>query len=138
MKSLEITIRPNTPDVVISSEAIISNLNMSDKESSIKTVASYLREDIQDYCRSLPPLIWPPTVEDLCTESRLPPASVTLILTNLLKSNDGVQTLKVNMLVDSYSADFIHGASQGACITKKHFLVVFDPHNLAGKKKLRK
>ena len=111
---------------------------MSDKESSIKTVASYLREDIQDYCRSLPPLIWPPTVEELCTENRLPPASVTLILTNLSKSNDGFQTLSVNMLVDSYSADFIHGVSLGACITKKHFLVVFDPHNLAGQKKLRK
>ena len=101
-------------------------------------MASYLREDIQEYCRSLPPLSWPPTVEELCTENRLPPASVTLILRNLLKSNDDFQTLKVNILVDSYSADFIHGVSQGACITRKHFLVVFDPHNLAGQKRLRK
>ena len=82
---------------------------MSDKESSIKRVAIYLREDIEEYCKSLPPLNWPPTVEELCTENRLPPASVTLFLTNLLKSKDDIQTVKVNRLVDSYSADFIHG-----------------------------
>ena len=71
-KLIFITVRPITPDIVISFEAIESNLNMSDKESSIKRVASYLREDIQEYCRSPPPLSWPPTVEELCTENRLP------------------------------------------------------------------
>ena len=53
-KLIFITVRSNTPDVVISSEAIESILNMSDKESSIKRVASYLRGDIQEFCRSLP------------------------------------------------------------------------------------
>ena len=53
-KIIFITVRPNTPDVVISSEAIESILNMLDKESNIKRVASYLREDIQESCRSLP------------------------------------------------------------------------------------
>ena len=85
---------------------------MSDKESSIKRLASYLREDIQEYCRSLLPLSWPPTVEELCTENRLPPASVTLFLTNLLKLKDDVQPVKVHRLVDSYSADFIHEVSK--------------------------
>ena len=82
-KLIFITVRPNTPDVVISCEAIESTLNMSDKESSIKRLVSYLREDIQEYCRSLSPLSWPPTVEELCTENRLPPTSVTLFLTSL-------------------------------------------------------
>ena len=49
-KLIFITARPNTPDVVISSDAIESTINMSDKESSIKRVASYLREDVQEYC----------------------------------------------------------------------------------------
>ena len=97
-----ITVRPNNTDVVISSAVVDSTLIMSDKESSINRVASYLREDIQEYCRSLPPLSWPPTVEDLCAENRLPPASVTLFLTNLLKSKDEVQTMKVNRLVETY------------------------------------
>ena len=122
-KLVFITVRPNTPDVVISSEAIESTLNMSDKESSIKRMATYLHEDIQEHCRSLPPINWPPTIEELCTENRLPPASVTLFLTNLLKSEDDIQTVKINRLVDSYSADFTHGVSKGACITKKHFQV---------------
>ena len=53
-KLIFITVRPNTPDVAIGSEAIESTLNMSDKGSSIKRVASYLREKY--CCRSLPPL----------------------------------------------------------------------------------
>ena len=134
-KLVFITVRPNTPDVVISSEAIESTLNIYDKESSIKMAASYLREDTLEYCRSLPLVSWSATVEELCTENRLPPASVTLFLTNLLKSKDDVQTVKVNRLVDSYSADFIHGVSKGACITKKHFLVDLGRHNLTGQKK---
>ena len=103
-KLISITVRPDTHDVVINSEAIESTLNMSDKETSIK---SYLREDIQEYCTSLPLLSWPPTVEELCAENRLPPASITLFLTNLLRLKHDVQTVKVNRLVDSYSTDFI-------------------------------
>ena len=133
-KLIFITARPNTPDVVISSDAIESTINMSDKESSIKRVASYLREDVQEYCWSLPSLSWAPTVEELYTENRLPPAS--LFLTNFLKSKDDVQTVEVNRLVHSYSADFIHRVSKGACITKKHFLVALGLHNLTGQKKV--
>ena len=58
-KLIFITVRPNTPDVVISSHAIESTLDISNKNSSIKKVASYLRKDIQEYSRSLPPLGWP-------------------------------------------------------------------------------
>ena len=45
-KLIFITVRPNTPNVMISSETIESTLNMSDKESSIKRVASYLHKGI--------------------------------------------------------------------------------------------
>ena len=58
-KLIFITVRPNTPAVVISSQAIESTLDISNKNSSIKKVASYLRKDIQEYSRSLPPLGWP-------------------------------------------------------------------------------
>lgn len=135
-KLIFITVRPNSPDVVISSEAVEATLEMSDKKSCIQRVASFLREDIQEYCKSLPPLSWPPTIEELCTENRLPPASITLFLTNLLKSSDESQTEKVSRLVESYSADFIHGVSKGACITKKHFLLALGLHNLTGQKKV--
>ena len=75
-KLIFITVRPNKPDVVVSSEAIKSTLNMSGKESSIERVASYLLEDIQEYCKSLMPLSWPPAVEELCSEIRLPPFKI--------------------------------------------------------------
>ena len=134
-KLIFITVTPNSP-VVISSEAVEATLEMSDKKSCIQRVASFLREDIQEYCKSLPPLSWPPTIEELCTENRFPPASITLFLTNLLKSSDECQTEKVSRLVESYFADFIHGVSKGACITKKHFLLALGLHNLTGQKKV--
>ena len=135
-KLIFITVRRNSPDVVISSEAVEATLEMSDKKSCIQRVASFLRENIQEYCKSLPPLSLPPTIEELFTENRLPPASITLFLTNLLKSSDESQTEKVSRLVESYSADFIHGVSKGACIKKKHFLLALGLHNLTGQKKV--
>ena len=127
---------PNSPDVLISSEAVEAPSEMSDKKSCIQRLAIFLCEDIQEYCKSLPPLSWPTTIEELCTENRLPPASITLFLTNLLKSSDESQAEKVSRLVESYSADFIHGVSKGACITKKHFLLALGLHNLTGQKKV--
>ena len=96
-KLIFLTARANTPDVVISSDTVEAQVDVSDKESNIKKVASYLREDIQEYCRSLPALSWPPTVEELSADSRLPPASVTLFLTNLLKCQI---MLQVSTLID--------------------------------------
>ena len=130
------TARQNTPDVVISSDTLTDQVDVSDKDSAIKKVASYLREDIQEYCRSLPALSWPPTVEELCADNRLPPASVTLFLTNLFKSSDHASSKNVNRLVDSYSADLIHGVSGGSFITQKHFLLGLGLHNLTGKREV--
>ena len=56
--------RPNSPGVLISSEAVEATLEMSDKKSCMQRVASFLRGDIQEYCKSLPPLSYPPTIED--------------------------------------------------------------------------
>ena len=92
---------------------------MSDKESSIFWSLS-----------------WPPTVEELCTENRLAPISVTLFLIKFLKSKDDAQTVKVNRLVDSYCAGFIHGVSKSACIARKLFLVALKLHNLTVQKKV--
>ena len=135
-KLLFLTSRPNTPDIVISSGTVEARVDVSDKESDIKKVANYLRKDIEEYCQSLPALSWPPTVEELSADDRLPPASVTLFLTNLLKTLDHSSSTNINRLVDSYAADFIHGASKGACIMKKHFLLGLGLHNLTGKKKV--
>ena len=90
---------------------------ISDKESSIIKVANYLGKDIEEYCDSLPPTSWPPTVEELSAESRFPPASVTSFLTNVLKSVGHGVSVNVQWLVDSYTDDFIHGVSKGEVIS---------------------
>ena len=92
-KLIFVTVIPNKPDVVISSEAIKSTMNMLDRKSNLKkpvTCVRISRNTVDHY----QPLSWPRTVEELSTESTMSPTSVTLLLTNLLKSKDDVQTLK--------------------------------------------
>ena len=61
---------------------------------------------------------------ELTADNRLPPASVTLFLTNLLKCPSHKEiTPNVSRLVESFSYDLIHGVSKGNVITAKHFLL---------------
>ena len=99
-------------------------------------VANYLRNDILEYCSSLSNLNWPPSIDELTKEDRLPPTSVTLFLTNLLKSADHSLKPYVQRLIDSYSLDMIHGVSRGSVITSKHFLLGLGLHNITGQKKV--
>lgn len=135
-KLLFLSVKPNTPAIVINANTTEAKIDMFGKDKSIRKVAGYLRADIQEYCRLLPDLSWPPPIEELCSENRIPPASVTLFLTNLLKSSDHAISPSVNRLVESYSDDFIHGVSRGTTLTKKHFLLGVGLHNLTGQKKV--
>ena len=56
-----------------------------DCDQIITTAAKYIRSDIENYCNSLPRLNWAPTIEELMRDERIPPTSVILFLTNLLK-----------------------------------------------------
>ena len=50
--------------------------------------------------------------EELMSDDRLPPPSVSLFLKNFLKSSKHI-TRNIRKLVDSYSSDFIHSVSKG-------------------------
>ena len=52
----------------------------------VKNADKFLRRDILEFCSRLPQLNWPPTLEELLGETCLPPPSVILFLTTLLKS----------------------------------------------------
>ena len=49
------------------------------------------------------PLNWPPTHGELMSDDRLPPPSVSLFLTNLLKTSKHGVTRNIRKIVDSYS-----------------------------------
>ena len=133
-----LSLRPNKPEIVISSSSHNSYASVPDKISCIEKAAQYLRDDIVEYCNSLPDLQWPPTIEELTSEKRLPPASVTLFLTTLLKStkHSTVRSKNITRLIDSYSADMIHGVTRGEVLTAKHFLIALGLHNMTGQKKV--
>ena len=99
------TVKKNTPEIVINSLAIENQMNFLNRDSSIVQVAEYLREDVTQYCNNLPELNWPPSVEELTADNRLPPTSVSLFLTNLMKSKKH----NISRLIYSFSAEFIHG-----------------------------
>ena len=52
----------------------------------IRDAAMVLRNDIKDYFAKLPPLNWPPTLDELLSKEHLPPLSTMLPLSTLVKS----------------------------------------------------
>ena len=123
--------------MLINSDNLQTNLVLrANEESIIKEAAKFLREDILEFCSKLPPLSWPPTIEELSSDVRLPPPSVVLFLTSLLKSPNHKATDRLRRLVSSLSADFVHGISRGSTVTGKHFLLASGTHAMNGDKKV--
>ena len=79
----------------------------------VKNADKFLRRDILEtyFCSRLPQLNWPLTLEELLGETCLPPPSVILFLTTLLKSLKHAVTDWIRRLVDSFVADAMHRLS---------------------------
>lgn len=105
------------------------------RDESIRIVANYLREDITNHATSLPHLEWPPSIEQITSDERKPPRSVTYFFENLLKSTTStVENDNTSRLIDSYAQDLVHGVTKGKIITEKHYLMGLGLHNLTGQK----
>ena len=102
----------------------------------IKDAAKFLRNDILDFCAKLLPLSWPPRLEELLCEERLPPT--VLFLNTLLKSPKHAVTDRIRRLINSFSADFVYGVSGGKVLTGKHFLFVHGLHAITRNKEIVK
>ena len=70
------------------------------------------------------------------SDHRLPQPSVSLFLTNLLKSSKHGVTRNIRKLVESYSSDFIHSVSKGEVLTPKYFLLGISLHNMTVQRKI--
>ena len=123
----------NHPEVIIYARNLDSKVTLNScKESIIKNAAACLRKDIIEFCSKLPPLSWPPTLEELLSETRLPPPSTIFFLTSLLKSPKHAATERIRRLVNSFAADFVYGVSGE--LTSKHFLLAHGLHSMSGNK----
>ena len=61
---------------------------------------------------------------------------MVLFLTTMLKSPKHAVTDRIRRLVKSYSADFVHGVTNGQVLTAKQYLLGLGLHNLTGNKKI--
>ena len=125
--------KANHPEVLISSKNVDSKMSLNSFEkSTVQNAARCLRRDILEFCSGLPAMSWPPTLEELLSENRLPPPSTVLFLTTLLKSPKHSVTDRIRRLIESFSADFMYGVSGE--ITGKHYLLGHGLHSMTGNK----
>eukprot|EP00112_Aurelia_sp_Birch-Aquarium-sp1_P007111 Seg1776.3 transcript_id=Seg1776.3/GoldUCD/mRNA.D3Y31 product="hypothetical protein" protein_id=Seg1776.3/GoldUCD/D3Y31 len=126
-------------------EVVIGKRTLSDTSLSsfikgnnafiLKEAAAILRKDILNMIENAPELSWPPTVEDLNSEERLPPETVKEFLLNLLHCNTHhVPGEEVKRYVSSFAQDIVHAVSRGKFMTAKHTLIGTALHNLSGQK----
>ena len=73
-------------EVVVSSEGVKSHYVFNDHDQIIKQAADYLRNDILEYAKRIPELTWPPCLDELNSQERRPPDSLTALITHLLIS----------------------------------------------------
>ena len=128
----------NFPEIIINANTTSLNYLPVDKEHHIKKAAEYLKEDVLEYANKLKDTSWPPTIEELTSEEREPPASVITFLTTLLKEKcHGVTRNKtIPRLIDSFAADMIYGVTHGKVVTSKHYLLALGLHNITGSRKV--
>ena len=123
-----------TPEVVASTAGLQATTVVNDKEMILKLAAEHLRDDIIAHASALDELAWPPNSDTLSCSIRNPPSSLTSFFAHLLRSKGNNITNRTKRLIDSYTADMIHGVSKGKVITLKHFLLGIGLHNLTGLK----
>ena len=78
----------NIPEVIVSKEATLEDHvdTLVDKNMYITKAASYIQKYILDFAQKVPGTNWPPIAEELFADEQQPPESVTMFLTELLKT----------------------------------------------------
>lgn len=130
-----LSIDTQTPEIIINTRAINSHTLLNDREHVVEQAAVYLRDDITSFAKATPELSWPLDIHAITSDVRQPPHSIEKFLRTLLERKDHPNSDNVNRLINSYSADLIHGVTRGKFITSKHFLLGLGLHNITGQKK---
>ena len=86
------------------------------------------------YCEQLPQTSWPSVIDQLSTTETELPELVTLFMTELLKtkSHNPSRSGNIRRLIQSYSADLVHGVRRGDTIAIKHFVFALGVHIITG------
>ena len=80
---------------------------------------------------------WPPTNDELKSESRKPPTSVYLFLSELMRQDSkGELSTQASRTVESFACDIVHSVTRGKVLQRKHVLLGLGLHNLTGSRKI--
>ena len=128
----------NQAEIVINTDVLVEHNTEVNSTNCLRKAAEYLRDDIIRFASSLPNCSWPPLVDELISESRNPPSTVTDFLTHLLKPEKHNLKRSDNLarLVDSYAADLVYSVSRGKVTTAKHVLLATGLHNMTGQRNI--
>ena len=119
----------NQAEAVISASVLSEQSHLSD-DSILRNAAYHLRQDVFNFANQLPEPEWPPTPDELTSDERNPPKSVTDFLTYLLKPEKHSACGNVKCLIESYAADMVYDVTKGKTIPAKHFLLALGLHNI--------
>ena len=123
----------NQAEVVISTSVLPEQSQLS-HDSILRNVAYHLCQDILNFANQLPEPKWPRTPDELTSDERNPPKSVTDFLTYLLKPEKDSVSGNVNRLTESYAADMVYVVTKLKAVPAKHFLLALGLHNITRKK----
>ena len=73
----------------------------------------HLHQDILNFANQLPEPKWSPTPDELTSDERYPPKSVTDFFKYLLKPEKHSVSGNLNSLIESYTADMVYGVTKG-------------------------
>lgn len=110
-----------TPEIVINADVVNAHTLLNDRDQIINQAANYLREDIVNFANTTSELNWPINLEDINCTTRKPPNSVITFLSCLFKNKAHPHTQFVDDLIQSYSADMVHGVTSGKFITQNTY-----------------
>ena len=110
----------NQAEVVINTSVLSEQCHLSDG-SILRNTAFHLHQDILNFANQLPETKWPTTPDELTSNERNPPKSVTDFLTYLLKPGKLSVNGNVNRLIEFHAADMEYGVTERKDDTCKTF-----------------
>ena len=134
-----ITVEYHEVQIVISTECIHEKTNSYTGFSNNRIFvleAKIIRKLVDEMIKKSSQLSWPPSVDELESKSREPPAELTAFLSKLLidDSHHSIGSTK-SRVVRSVADDIIYNVSSGGFLTAKQCALVLGIHSMTGQKR---
>ena len=126
------------PEVVVSKECLASTSYEPDTKYILKKAAKILRNDMVEKFKNCPQPKWPPSAEELQSETFAAPVSVFEFIKTLITptANRKSRTSNITRIAQSITEDVVFNIFKGKIMQPKHFLLALGLHNITGSRKV--